>query len=66
LVVRDGALLAQQLDVTAGRLTGEPKTLAEGLNTTLHAVARWLTTIRATGVGFELVLLFTDRCGFQH
>jgi Tol biopolymer transport system component/DNA-binding winged helix-turn-helix (wHTH) protein len=31
LFVRDGALLAQQLEVTAGRLTGEPKILAEGL-----------------------------------
>jgi eukaryotic-like serine/threonine-protein kinase len=31
LFVRDGALLAQQLEVKAGRLTGEPKILAEGL-----------------------------------
>ena len=31
LFVRDGSLLAQRLDVTAGRLTDEPKILAEGL-----------------------------------
>jgi eukaryotic-like serine/threonine-protein kinase len=31
LFVRDGALLAQRMDVTSGRLAGNPKTLAEGL-----------------------------------
>jgi Tol biopolymer transport system component/DNA-binding winged helix-turn-helix (wHTH) protein len=31
LFVRDGALLAQRLDVTSGKLTGDPKILAEGL-----------------------------------
>jgi DNA-binding winged helix-turn-helix (wHTH) protein len=37
MFVRDGALLAQQLDITTGRLTGHPKTLAEGLT-----AAGWL------------------------
>jgi hypothetical protein len=31
LFVRDGALLAERIDVTSGRLAGNPKTLAEGL-----------------------------------
>ena len=42
--VRNGALLAQRLDVTAGRLTGDATVLAEGLAVPGWFVGRFSTS----------------------